>query len=104
MAKEYAKRFYKSTVWKKCRKSFIGSRISVDGGLCQHCRLKAGYIVDHVIEITPANIKDTNTTLNHNNLQYLCLDCHNTKTFKRNYATRENLSFDIDGNLHEIPP
>ena len=104
MAKDYAKSFYKSTAWKKCRRSFIGSRKSIDGGLCQHCMSRRGYIVDHIKEISPDNINDVDITLSHDNLQYLCLECHNTKTFKKNFATRENLKFDEEGNLVEIPP
>lgn len=104
MAKEYAINFYRSTAWKKCRKSFIGSRRSVDGGLCQHCMSRIGYIVDHIEEITPQNISDTDITLNHENLQFLCLECHNKKTFQKNFSTRENLFFDENGQLREVPP
>ena len=104
MAKDYAKSFYKSTAWKKCRKSFIGSRRSIDGGLCEHCKGRSGYIVDHIVEITPENINNSMVTLNHNNLQYLCLECHNKKTFQKNFATRENLFFDMDGCLQEYSP
>lgn len=104
MAKEYAISFYRSTAWKKCRKSFIGFRRSVDGGLCQHCMARSGYIVDHIVEINPSNINDTDIILNHDNLQYLCLECHNKKTFQKNFSTRENLFFDENGQLLEAPP
>lgn len=30
----------------------------------------------HVIELTPQNIDDPNITLNHDNLQMLCRECH----------------------------
>lgn len=102
--KEYARKFYKSKAWQKCRASFIGKRRSIDGGLCEHCGKRQGYIVDHIEEINPDNINDLSITLNHNNLQYLCLECHNTKTFKKNFAIRENLFFDEYGNLHEKTP
>ncbi len=81
MAKDYAKSFYNSNAWQKCRAAFILERTRIDGGLCQHCRKNLGYIVDHVKEITPGNITNTDITLNQNNFQYLCLACHNIKTF-----------------------
>lgn len=99
MAKEYAKKFYKSKAWQDCRASFIGERRSIDGGLCEHCRKKIGHIVDHIEEISPDNINDVNITLNHKNLQYLCLNCHNTKTFSKHKNTRKNLYFDEEGNI-----
>ena len=39
-------------------------------------------IVDHKIEITPFNKDNIDITLNRDNLQLLCIECHNTKTFK----------------------
>ncbi|MDA2526720.1 HNH endonuclease, partial [Bacillus cereus] len=53
MAKEYAKRFYKSTAWKKCRGAYIAATLD---GMCEHCKEVPGYIVDHIVEITPVNI------------------------------------------------
>lgn len=85
MAKEFAYKFYHSKAWRDCRRSFIDSRILVDGGMCQcgtNCG-QLGYIVDHIVELTPDNIDDPMISLNHENLQYLSLQCHNTKTFKK---------------------
>lgn len=81
MAKIWAKQFYNSKAWLSCRGSFISKRIAIDGGMCEHCRERAGYIVDHIEELTPENINDPNVALDHNNFQYLCLECHNRKTF-----------------------
>ena len=81
MAKDYSKNFYKSKAWQSCRKSYIGNRIHIDGGMCEHCKRKPGYIVDHVLELSPENISNPDISLSHVNLQYLCLECHNTKTF-----------------------
>lgn len=99
MAKDYAKKFYKSKAWQRCRASFIAKRETIDGGLCEHCKNKRGYIVDHIVEISPDNIDDVDIILNHDNLQYLCLECHNTKTFGKHKNTRENLFFDEEGNI-----
>ncbi len=98
MAKQYAKKFYNSKAWQKCRASFIGKRIIKDGGVCQHCNDELGYIVDHIVEITPENINDIDIILNHHNLQYLCLVCHNKKTFNK----KKSLLFDERG--QPVPP
>ena len=100
MAKEFAKPFYNSKQWINCRKSFISYRITIDGGMCEHCKDKLGYIVDHIEELTPDNINNPEITLNHNNFQYLCLECHNKKTFGTyKEIVREGLEFDSNGEL-----
>ena len=81
MAKEYAKLFYKSDKWLQCKKSFIAERRAIDGGLCQRCRKRYGYIVHLRQHITPENITDPMVTLSHTNLEYLCQECHNKEHF-----------------------
>jgi len=50
------------------------------GGLCERCRekgiVKPGVIVHHKIWLTPNNITDAGKTLNWENLQLVCRDCH----------------------------
>ena len=99
MAKAYAKKFYNSKEWRSCRASFISERITIDGGMCQSCKESPGYIVDHVIELNSINIKDPTITLNFNNFNYLCLVCHNKKTFTKHKNIRDGLTFDEEGNL-----
>lgn len=90
--KTFAKKFYNSKAWKDCRAAYIPTVY----GLCEHCG-KPGYILDHIIEINYDNMNDPNITLNHDNLQYLCLECHNTKTFRKYSATNDGLMFDENG-------
>ena len=101
MAKSFSRQFYNSKAWKQCRKSYI-SKVY---GLCEHClendKHTPGYILDHIIELNPININDPEITLNHKNLQYLCLSCHNTKTFAKYGVIREGLQFDSSGDLIE---
>ena len=100
MAKVWAKPFYNSKAWLQCRSSFISYRITIDGGMCEHCREELGYIVDHIEEITLDNINDPYITLNHENLQYLCLLCHNKKTFGSDKEiVRDGLMFNENGEL-----
>lgn len=76
MAKEYAKGFYNSQAWHDCRNAYV----SYKGGLCERCLASgiytAGEIVHHKKHITPLNVNDPNITLNFNNLQLLCRECH----------------------------
>ena len=99
MAKEYAESFYQSKQWKDCRESYI---LSVHG-LCERCKakgiLKPGKIVHHKEHITPENINDPDITLSHNNLEYVCLPCHNTIHFGSNSSVRDDVFFDENGDL-----
>ena len=98
MAREYAQSFYKGKQWKQCRKSYIAYRQSVDGGLCELCKDKLGYIVHHKEWITPQNINNPEITLNHGNLQYVCLDCHN----RIEEGEKPTYFFTADGQIHPI--
>lgn len=102
MAKEFAKAFYKSKEWKKCRESYIKSVF----GLCERCG-EPGYIAHHKIHITKDNINNPDITLSHNNLEYLCLECHNRHhNFDRGKerSTREGFKFNENGELVRISP
>ena len=70
--KDFAYSFYRSAAWKKCRQSYIDKRILIDGGLCEECHERAGYIVHHRTLLTPANISDPEVSLNHANLEFVC--------------------------------
>lgn len=76
MAKEWAKSFYNSKAWKRCRASYIAQRVLIDGGTCEECKECPGYILHHKTTLTPANIGDPDIALNHCNLQYVCKECH----------------------------
>lgn len=104
MAREFAKSFYNSKEWKKCRKAYIAYRQSIDGGLCESCKETVGYIVHHKEELTPANINDPDVTLSFSNLKYDCHICHQ----KENVKDEVNVSlvqydFTEDGELRVVP-
>ncbi len=94
MAKEFAKAFYKSKAWQKCRAAYIQSVF----GLCEKCR-RPGWIVHHKELLTPANINDPTVTLAWENLEYLCQDCHNREHGLN--STADGLMFDEYGDLVE---
>ena len=74
--REYAQWLYSSAAWDACRTAY---RKQV-GGLCEVCAAKGlivpGEIVHHKIHINQKNIHDPNVTLNPENLQLVCRDCH----------------------------
>lgn len=81
--KPYAESLYNTKAWQHCRDSY---RRSV-GGLCERCRKRGlivpGEIVHHKIYIAPENINDPAITLNPDNLELLCRDCHAEEHMKR---------------------
>lgn len=74
--KEYAKKFYKSSAWRNCRDSYMHSV----GGLCERCIKQGIYvpaeIVHHKIYISQDNINEPSITLNWENLEAVCRECH----------------------------
>ena len=68
--------FYASTAWSNCRRAY---RKSV-GGLCERCLkhgiIKAGDEVHHKRKLTDENVNDPTISLNWNNLELLCKECH----------------------------
>jgi len=92
MAQAWAKTFYQSTAWKQCRLAYINSKFN----LCERCG-KAGYIVHHKVKLTMANVDDARVTLAWENLELLCLDCHNAEHMANDID--EGFFFDRDGYL-----
>lgn len=76
MAREFAKAFYGSRRWKNCRKAYKKSV----GGLCERCLAKGlitpATIVHHKIYIDEKNINNPAVSLNWDNLEALCDQCH----------------------------
>lgn len=91
--KPWAKSFYKSKAWRDCRDAYFIFR----HGLCERCG-GPGKIVHHKIYLTPQNINDPNVSLNWENLELLCQDCHNEEHHE-DEATVSGLMFDENGNL-----
>jgi 5-methylcytosine-specific restriction endonuclease McrA len=94
IVKDYARKFYKSSSWRKCRESYFNFK----HGLCERCQ-GPGKIVHHKKYITPDNINDPDITLNFRNLELLCQDCHNREHHERNSPTVEGVMFDSNGDL-----
>lgn len=78
MAKQYIKAFYNSETWKRCRDSYMRSRAY----LCERCGEPAE-IVHHKTYINPNNCTNPEILTDWNNLEALCLKCHNEEHFKK---------------------
>jgi 5-methylcytosine-specific restriction endonuclease McrA len=81
--------FYKSDAWKLAREI----KFMQTNGRCERCD-GIGQEVHHKIRLNVDNINDTSVTINPENLELLCKDCHN-KEHKRFNA---KLGFDEQGN------
>lgn len=93
---EFAKKFYKSRKWQKCRDSYLRQIMY----RCERCGGIA-VIVHHKIYLTPDNINDPEITLNAQYLEGLCKDCHNKEHFEKYMPTRGDVKFDDEGNIIE---
>lgn len=99
MAKEWAKWFYNSTTWKKCREGYIKSV----NGLCERCLDKGmivpGKIVHHKVYLTPNNINDPSISINWDVLEFVCQDCHNNEHHGTDEPVRSDVMFNEYGDL-----
>ena len=99
MSKEFTKHFYSSTTWRKCRAAYINSIHY----LCERCG-EPGKELHHKIALTPENINNPDILYKWENLEYLCMSCHQRETFNRTYPIREDVMFDEQGNMIERKP
>jgi hypothetical protein len=99
--------FYNSPLWRKVSAIYKRQQHCI----CERCHnrkvadaIKKGkkpkYIVHHKIHITEANIHDQDITLNKDNLQLLCIYCHN-EVHGDTTACVRGMKFDANG--HIIP-
>jgi 5-methylcytosine-specific restriction protein A len=87
------RKFYNSYKWQKQRKY----KLELENYRCNRC---GGLAVDvhHKITLTNKNVNDFNISMNLDNLECLCRDCHNKET----HGNKVNYSFNADGDLVEI--
>jgi len=98
MAQDYAKAFYNSKAWERCRNGFMQSKHYI----CERCG-GAASITHHKKYITPENISNPEVTLNWDNFESLCQDCHN-REHMTSEATANGIKFDANGNLIYVSP
>ena len=86
--------FYHRKARRKLSKAFLMSRYYI----CERCG-KPAVIAHHKIHLTAANITDPNIALNPDNLEALCMDCHNAEHFGGGGATVAGMRFDQNGDI-----
>ena len=90
---EIAKK-YKSKRWQKLRYQKL-----LLNPFCERCYKKgiynSAYIIHHKEYVTDLNYEDDNVFFNIENLESLCLDCHN----KEHFGIKVDYTFDEEGNL-----
>lgn len=95
MAREFAKSFYNSKLWKQTRENILRR----DSYLCVICG-SAAEEVHHKEHLTPENINNPAISINESNLISLCGDCH--KRIHSADLKHDNvlplIAFDDDGN------
>ena len=84
-------RFYKSKAWLVAR----NIKTNATQGKCERCGA-VGEEVHHKIRLTVDNVNDTNVSLNQDNLELLCKDCHNDEHGR---FMKNKVKFDECGNL-----
>jgi len=93
--KEWAKAFYESKAWRRTRE-YINVR---DNGLCARCG-GIGEIVHHIKYLTPQNIGNVEISLNPENLELVCRECHGVE-HEGELPIENGLMFDSAGNVVE---
>ena len=70
------RKFYSSVAWRKVQAEYKTLR----AGLCERCMREGKYvpgeIVHHKVHVSPLTVDDPSITLNPDNLELLCRQCH----------------------------
>ena len=90
-------RFYNRKKWKEVRKAYYESVY----GLCERCG-SIGEEVHHKVELNPINVNDPKIAFGMDNLELLCVRCHNETKIKRIPLTKKGLAFNEHGDLIKI--
>lgn len=99
MAKEWAKAFYKSQMWKDTR----AYALKRDHYRCRDCGALAEE-VHHETWLTKDNINDPNVSVNVDNLVSLCYKCHKNRHERKEktICAVSSYRFAADGSI--LPP
>lgn len=89
-------RFYKNRTWKNCQSAYMKSV----NGLCEVClqnkRITPAKIVHHIVHLNSETVQDEALAYGFDNLQAVCLNCHNEIHFGKKEPKRYQF---IDGQL-----
>jgi 5-methylcytosine-specific restriction endonuclease McrA len=96
MSQKYAQSFYNSKAWRDTQAAYMSGRYYI----CERCG-DVARIVHHVKHISPQNIADKSITLDWDNLEALCIDCHNAEHFG-GAVIANGLCFDENGDVVQL--
>jgi 5-methylcytosine-specific restriction endonuclease McrA len=86
--------FYNSKQWRRLSRAFLLSK----NYICERCGQPAD-IAHHKQYITARNVIDPNITLNADNLESLCLACHNAEHYGKGGAVAAGFRFTDNGDI-----
>jgi 5-methylcytosine-specific restriction endonuclease McrA len=94
----YGDKFYNSMQWRRVSKLFLKSKHYI----CERCG-GVGELAHHKIRLDRFNVNKPEIALNFDNLECLCLSCHNSEHGETGSATAAGVSFDSAGNVVYVP-
>ncbi|HAR6061626.1 TPA: HNH endonuclease [Staphylococcus pseudintermedius] len=99
MTRSISQSFYRSKTWKKCRNAYMDSQHHI----CERCGGLA-VICHHKEWLNKANYKNPLIAYGWDNLEALCMDCHNKEHFEDSgnnskSVIADGLMFDKNGNI-----
>ncbi len=92
--KDYDNRaFYKSAAWRKVSAAYMSSKAYI----CERCG-KPATICHHKTWLNGTNINDPAITLSFDNLEALCIECHNAE-----HGAKQSVTiFNDDGSIDQV--
>lgn len=87
---------YKTKEWKKIRKLILIKQ----GGMCARCKTRPAYFVHHKEYLTDQNYTDFRIGLSEDNLEALCIECHNEEHHPSG-SIRKDVTFNEYGDMIE---
>lgn len=85
--------FYNSKEWRRVSAAYMSSKLYI----CERCG-KPAQICHHKKWLNEKNVLDPETALSFDNLEALCIECHNAE-----HGLRHDITvFDSDGNVAEV--
>jgi len=85
--------FYNSKEWRRVSAAYMSSKLYI----CERCG-KPAQICHHKKWLNEKNVHDPETALSFDNLEALCIECHNAE-----HGLRHDITvFDSDGNVAEV--
>lgn len=85
--------FYNSKPWKRASAAYMSSKLYI----CERCG-KPAKICHHKKWLNGENVNDPSTALSFDNLEALCIECHNAEHGPQHSVTL----FDEDGNIARV--